>query len=106
MNDAQSVPRSVMFQHLIHESDEQFSLEFDYDTPANAYVRMEIDKEGDFWLSANQEGYLHLARVFAEMGIRPLEDGYHFHMNSDFRHSGGSREFSFEVDNSCGRGRE
>jgi len=106
MNDAQSAPRSVLFQHLIQESDEQFSLEFDHDAPANAYVRMEIDKEGDFWLSANQEGYLHLARVFAEMGTRPLEDGYHFHQNSSFRSSEGSPEFSFEVDNSCGRGRE
>jgi len=104
MND-----RDVIFQHVIENAEEEFSDAFDCNSPfPDAYIRMEIDKIGDFWLSANSAGYLHLARTFAEMGIRPLENGYHFHMTGDFGTSElpveTPPEFSFEVDNSCGRG--
>ena len=70
---------------------------FDRDAPPAASICMIVGEDGDFWLRANSEGYLHLARVFAEMGLRRLEDGYHFHVDSAFRTSAGPPEFTFEI---------
>ena len=49
-----------------------------YETPSG--VRIEFSNaDNGIWLAANPEGFLHLARIFAELGMRELPNGYHFH---------------------------
>jgi hypothetical protein len=83
------------FSHSVVQVDESFDWSFDVEASDNAKIKMSIFEEG-FWLSANREGCLHLARFFAELGLRNHEDGYHVHMNEFFRTSGQPPEFSFE----------
>ncbi|MEO5772627.1 MAG: hypothetical protein ABIQ32_00735 [Sphingomicrobium sp.] len=92
----------AMFTHLVSDVAECFddSNVFDTDAQSPARIDMSMSGEEGLWVSANSEGYLHLARVFAELGLRKLEDGYHFHKNGRFQSSKGPPEFTFEVDNS------
>ena len=39
-------------------------------------ITMKVAQDGQFWLVATPEGCLHLARVFAELGLRSFEYGF------------------------------
>jgi hypothetical protein len=70
-----------------------------FETPSEARIEFSINDEG-VWLSANSEGFLHLARIFAELGTRHFEEGYHFHRPEWFKTpSGSEQEVSVEVFN-------
>ena len=86
-----------LFEHLVTDADECVDVEspFEFYDPPPESISMVLGEEG-FWLSATREGFLHLARVFAEMALRDLEPGYHFHVGSDFGSAAGP-EFSFEL---------
>jgi len=47
-------------------------------------LEMDFDEEGGFWLSANREGFEYMAKLFAELAMRDLWAGYHFHCNGSF----------------------
>lgn len=83
------------FSHLVDDSG-QGHIPFNTDAAPPARVRMKIDSDGNFWLSANRDGFLHLARVFAELGLRDFQAEYHFHKDESFKHpKGGVPEFTF-----------
>jgi hypothetical protein len=92
----------MTFTHEVRDIHYQFddADPFMFEAPPSARIHMEVEEDGNFWLSANSEGYLHLARVCAELGLRKLEDGYHVHMDADFDRSAGPPEFTFALDNS------
>jgi hypothetical protein len=51
----------------------------DLDAPQGARIQIDVDN-GNVWLSANRSGWLHLARICAEMGLQTgFNPGYHFH---------------------------
>ena len=77
--------------------DGMLSIETDVQLPAK--IKLEIDEEGGFWLSANRHGWLHLAKVCAELGLGNYPNGYHFHPDKNFAWSTGPPEFTFEVNN-------
>jgi len=86
------------FEHLVTDATEccDFQAAFQIHEPPAASIEMSIGDDG-FWLQGTAEGFLHLARVFAEMGLRDHESGYHFHVDKHFRWSQGAPEFSFMV---------
>jgi hypothetical protein len=88
------------FVHIVRDVDECFDTTYEYDAvleeKSEMFIEMTIHEEAGFWLSANREGCLHLARFFAELGLRNHEDGYHIHVNQNFFSSGKPPEFSFE----------
>jgi hypothetical protein len=68
------------------------------DATGKQAIRVNVEENGNVWLSANREGWLHLARICAELGTRDFEPLYHFHMTFDFQGSDGSgQEITFEV---------
>jgi len=77
--------------------DGMLSIETDAQPPVK--IKLEIDEEGGFWLGANRDGWLHLAKICAELGLGNYPDGYHFHKDENFSWSTGSPEFTFEVYN-------
>jgi hypothetical protein len=85
------------FIHEFDDCSQDGSLSFDTDAPPGAEIKMEIDEEGGFWLQANAQGWLHLAKVCAELGAGNYEDGYHLHKDTDFQWSTGAPEFTFVV---------
>jgi hypothetical protein len=66
-----------------------------FETPAGARIAFSNADNG-IWLAANPEGFLHLARIFAELGTRKLPDGYHFH-RSDWLKPGQASDTATEV---------
>jgi hypothetical protein len=86
------------FEHSIDDQIDGY-IPFNTDAPIGAKIEMKIDEKGNFWLSANQEGCLHLARIFAELGLGNFPSGYHFHKNDRFMHSLDNRgpEFTFAL---------
>lgn len=73
-------------------------ISFETDVQPPAKISMTIDNEGGFWLTANKDGWQHLARICAELGTANYEDGYHFHVDENFQFSTGAPEFTFMVD--------
>jgi hypothetical protein len=68
-----------------------------FETPSNATIEFSIGDDG-IWLAANQKGFLHLARIFAELGTQEFEKGYHVHKPEWLRKEAGSKqEVSVEV---------
>lgn len=84
------------FTHEFEDGSADGMLSIDTDTSPPAKIKMTVDAEGGFWMSANREGWLHLARVAAELGLGKYEDGYHFHKDEHFSWGTGAPEFSFE----------
>lgn len=84
------------FTHTVSDSGEGH-IPFNTDATRDQRIEMKVDANGNFWLSANREGFLHLARVFAEVGLREFPNGYHFHKNANFcfRPEVHGPEFSF-----------
>jgi hypothetical protein len=90
-----------MRHRFVHEFDDDpphGDFEVELDPPPGARVRFDLQGER-IWLSADRAGWLHLARICAEMalhsGSRP---GYHFHRSYDWRASADrEKEVSFEL---------
>ncbi|MBI3713951.1 MAG: hypothetical protein HY253_13460 [Burkholderiales bacterium] len=86
----------LLFSHEFEDRSTEGMLSIDTDATSSAKIRMTIDTEAGFWMSANREGWLHLARVAAELGLGKYDEGYHFHKDENFTWSTGSPEFTFE----------
>jgi hypothetical protein len=93
--------KTLQFIHTFAEDPAFGVLDVDIDASSGEVVRINIEAGSKIWISANKAGWLHLARICAELGTRNLESGYHFHQNYEF--SGGGNpagpEISFEVNN-------
>ncbi|MES2463600.1 MAG: hypothetical protein V4671_23750 [Armatimonadota bacterium] len=86
------------FTHRFEEDTEAPQLSIDVDVTDRQHIHINVEEGGNVWLSANREGWLHLARICAEMGTMDFKPGFHFHMTFDFQGSNGSgQEISFEV---------
>lgn len=85
------------FTHSFEDCSFEGTLSLDTDAVLPAKVRLSVTPDGNFWLVANREGMLHLARVFAELGMGEYENGHHFHKDEQFQWSTGAPEFSFMV---------
>jgi hypothetical protein len=90
---------SLKFNHEFDDLSADGMLFTETDLVPPAKVKLEVDEEGGFWLTANREGFIHLARIFAELGLGNYENGYHFHLDENFEFSTGAPEFTFMVDN-------
>ena len=88
----------LTFTHTFEDCSADGTLSIDSDAEPPAQVRAEVDEEGHVWLIANPAGWLHLARVCAELGMSQYEDGYHFHKDSHFDHISGPPEIAFMVE--------
>ena len=90
--------KSREFIHRFEEDTEVAMLSLNVDANDNQRIHIDVEESGNVWLSANREGWLHLARICAEMGMMDFKPWYHFHMTFDFQGSDGSgQEISFEV---------
>ncbi len=70
-----------------------------YETPAGARIAF-FNAENGIWLTANSEGFLHLARIFAELGTRNFGEGYHFHRSEWLKQPAAEgQEVSVEIHN-------
>ena len=43
-------------------------------------IKVSIEGNSEIWISANSKGWLKLAKLCIEMGMRELNNGYHFHL--------------------------
>ena len=86
------------FVHEFEDDPPRGDFEVELDPPAGAKVRFDLDGQG-IWLSANRAGWLHLARICAEMGLHSdSRPGYHFHRTRDWSDSlGEDHEVTFEL---------
>ena len=77
-----------MKHKFVHEFDDDPELSdfgMDLDAPEGALIKFELSGR-DIWLSANRAGWLHLARICAEMGSHStFSTGYHFHRTYDWK---------------------
>ena len=56
--------------------------------PEDTIVSFTSDAAEGITISANSKGFLLLAQLFAEIGLRDLEDGWHTHYGFDMRDGG------------------
>ena len=75
------------------------SLSFNMDVVSPARIQLRLDSKEGFSFIANSEGWLHMARICAEMGLGDFETGFHFHLDASFDTSPGPPEFTFVRDN-------
>ena len=86
------------FVHRFEDVSQYGTLSIDLDPPDDAVIRIDQESGGKVWLSANQEGWNHLARICAELGGANFEAGYHFHRDPQFGDSkGNGPEITFEM---------
>lgn len=76
------------------------SLSIDHDVALPARIQMSMDSAAGFTLRANAGGWLHLARVCAEMGLGEYKSGFHIHVDEQFQDSTTPPEFTFVRDDS------
>ena len=90
-----------MKHHFEHEFEDDPPLgDFDIELDAPEGARIQFDLNGRaIWVSANRAGWLHLARICAEMALHSQnKPGYHFHRMYDWKDSlGPEHEVSFEL---------
>lgn len=92
-----------MKHRFVHEFEDDPRLgdfDIELDAPQGAHIQFDLNAR-DIWLSANRAGWLHLARICAEMGLHSQnKPGYHFHRTYDWKDSSGPHnEVSFELSN-------
>jgi hypothetical protein len=90
-----------MKHQFVHEFEDDPPLgdfDIDLDAPEGAHIQFDLNGRA-IWVSANRAGWLHLARVCAEMALHSRnKPGYHFHRAYDWRDSvDPAREVSFEL---------
>lgn len=78
---------SRKFLYEFKESAGDGTLSFDTDAAVPQKIEFEVEQNGNVWVSANRAGWLHLAKVCAELGLGDYEPGYHFHKNLKFKSS-------------------
>ena len=86
------------FIHEFEDDPAHGDFEIDLDPPPGTNIRFDVNG-GEVWLSANKAGWLHLAKICAEMGLHSgFSDGYHFHRTRDWHDSSGpGDDVSFEL---------
>jgi hypothetical protein len=86
------------FIHEFEDDPPHGDFDIDLDLPPGAKIQFAVDSKS-IWLSANRTGWLHLARVCAEMAMHSeFKPGYHFHRHYDWSDSPGPNdEVSFEL---------
>jgi hypothetical protein len=90
-----------MRHKFVHEFEDDPPLgdfDIDLEAPPDAKIQFDLDA-GNIWVSANRAGWLHLARVCAEMALHSgFGPGYHFHRRRDWADSpAADQEVSFEL---------
>ncbi|MBA2637712.1 MAG: hypothetical protein H0U79_05765 [Solirubrobacterales bacterium] len=96
-----TMSQSHKFVHQFDDHSATGELSIETNTAGGEHIRVELEEGGKVWLSANPAGWLHLARLCAELGMADYEPGYHFHKTFDFQASDGSGpEISLSVDES------
>ena len=87
----------LKFEHVFEEYPRYGDLTVDImDNPPGAKIEFSVNDEG-IWLASNREGFLYLARIFAELGTWALEPGYHFHRPEWLKDAGSKQEVSVEL---------
>lgn len=87
------------FQHRFTDGSSNGMLSIETNATGDQKIRIDLEPEGKIWLSANQAGWLHLARICAELGLGAYENGYHFHKDFDFQEGDPGRpEISLGLD--------
>jgi hypothetical protein len=87
------------FVHEFENDPPYADFEVGLDVPIGAKIQFDLDG-GNIWVSANRAGWLHLARVCAEMALHTgFKPGYHFHRKRDWADSPAAdhQEVSFEL---------
>jgi hypothetical protein len=74
-----------VFTHEFDDDPPHGDFDVDLDPPAGASIRFDV-VDGEVWVSANGAGWLHLAKICAEMGLHSgFSPGYHFHRTRDWQ---------------------
>ena len=76
----------LKFIHEFEEDPALSDLSVEVTPPNGAVVGVRVDGNAVL-LYANSSGFMHLAKIFAELGVRNLEDEYHFHVGPNFEAS-------------------
>jgi len=76
----------LKFIHEFEEDPALSDLSVEISPPEGAIVGVRVDGNAVL-LYANALGFTHLAKLFAELGVRDLEDEYHFHVGPNFEES-------------------
>ena len=86
------------FAHEFEDDPTHGDFDVDLNLPDGARIQFDV-KDRDVWLSANRAGWLHLAKICAEMAMRSqFNAGYHFHRAHDWKESSVmGQEVSFEL---------
>jgi hypothetical protein len=86
------------FAHGFEDDPPRSDFDLDLDAPDGVRIKCDVN-DGEIWLSANRAGWLHLAKICAEMALHSqFKPGYHFHRTSDWKDSEGPKhEVSFEL---------
>ena len=77
----------LKFEHVFEDDPPLSDLTVSIAPPKDAIVGVRVDQKAVL-LYANAEGFLHLAKIFAEIGTRDLEEEYHIHVGPDFEDGG------------------
>ena len=87
----------LKFTHEFEEDPPLSDLTVSLDMPSDAIAGVRVDGNAVL-LYANAVGFLHLARIFAELGTRDVVEEYHVHFGPDFENGGsGSDEIELTV---------
>ncbi len=86
------------FAHEFDDAPTHGDFDVDMTPPDGARIQFDADN-GNIWLSANRAGWLHLARICAEMAMHSqFKPGYHFHRTHEWKDGGEmGNEVSFEL---------
>jgi hypothetical protein len=88
----------LKFVHEFEEDPPYSDLSVDTDASPAQFIQVSVRPDQKVWISANREGWLHLARICSELGTRELEEGYHFHKGFNFVATDASEpEIQFEI---------
>jgi hypothetical protein len=77
----------LKFVHEFEEDPPSSDLTVEISPPQGAIVGVRVDGKAVL-IYANARGFTHLAKLFAELGMRDLEDEYHFHVGPNFEEKG------------------
>jgi hypothetical protein len=90
-----------MKHRFVHEFEDDPPLgdfDIELDAPKGAHILFDLNGRA-IWVSANRAGWLHLARICAEMALHSQnKPGYHSHRMNDWKDSvGPEHEVPFEL---------
>ncbi len=86
------------FRHTFQDGSEGGCLSIEIDATGDEKIEVNIEEGNKIWISANRAGWLHLARICAELGLGNYEPGFHFHQDFSFHFAEAKwPEISFEV---------